>query len=162
MKILMVCLGNICRSPLAEGILRDKAGRSGLDITVDSAGTAGYHTGEPPHRNSIRVAAENDLDISMLRARQFRAKDFDEFDIIFVMDASNYTDVIRLAGSDGHRDKVRYLLNEVNPGSSSGVPDPWYGGYDGFQEVYRLLDETCDVIISNLQAAFQAEQQTGR
>lgn len=162
MKILMVCLGNICRSPLAEGILRDKANRDGLNITVDSAGTADYHTGEPPHRNSIRVAAENDLDITMLRARQFKAKDFDEFDIIFVMDSSNYADVIRLAHNDGHRRKIRYLLNEINPGSNEGVPDPWFGGYDGFQHVYRLLDKTCDVIISGLQAVQTEQKQPGR
>ncbi|MFZ1584426.1 MAG: low molecular weight protein-tyrosine-phosphatase, partial [Saprospiraceae bacterium] len=92
MKILLVCLGNICRSPMAEGILRDKIEKAGLDIQVDSAGTANYHVGEPPHKYTIKVAAENGLDIRDLKARQFQTKDFDDFDIIYVMDSSNHSD----------------------------------------------------------------------
>ena len=150
MKILLVCLGNICRSPMAEGILRDKIEKAGLDIQVDSAGTANYHVGEPPHKNTIKVAAENGLDIRELKARQFQTNDFEEFDIIYVMDSSNHDDVMRLSKSDKHTSKVRYFLNELNEGGNVNVPDPWFGGYDGFQEVYKLLDRTCDRIVEKV------------
>ncbi len=138
---------------MAEGILRNKIEKAGLDIQVDSAGTANYHFGEPPHKNTIKVAAENGMDIRDLKARQFQAKDFEEFDIIYVMDSSNHSDVLQLSKSDQHSSKVRYFLNELNEGSNANVPDPWFGGYDGFQEVFRLLDRTCDRIVEKLKSS---------
>lgn len=152
MNILLVCLGNICRSPLAEGILRSKIEKAGLDISVDSAGTANYHVGEAPHKNTIKVAAENGLNIRNLKARQFSVKDFDAFDLIYVMDSSNHADVIRLTNDEIHYSKVRFFLNELNEGANENVPDPWFGGYDGFQEVYKLIDKTCDRIVDRLKA----------
>ena len=157
MNILLVCLGNICRSPLAEGILRDKIEKAGLDISVDSAGTANYHVGEPPHKNTIRVAAENGLNINNLKARQFSVNDFDAFDIIYVMDSSNHADVISMSKDHKHQGKVRYFLNELKEGSNDNVPDPWFGGYDGFQEVYRLIDKTCDRIIERLKTEIDSK-----
>jgi len=157
MNILLVCLGNICRSPLAEGILRSKIEKAGLDILVDSAGTANYHVGEPPHRNTIRVAAENGLNIKNLKARQFSVNDFDAFDLIYVMDSSNHADVIRMSKDHKHQGKVRYFLNELKEGSNDNVPDPWFGGYDGFQEVYRLIDKTCDRIIERLKTEIDSK-----
>lgn len=150
MKILMVCLGNICRSPLAEGILRSKAESAGLEVTVDSAGTSNYHIGETPHRNSVRVAAEHNIDIGRLKARQFTTSDFEHFDLIYVMDESNYKNVIRLAKNQGQKNKVHFLLDEIEPGSRTEVPDPWFGGYDGYQQVYDLLDKACDVITGKI------------
>ena len=135
---------------MAEGILRDKIEKAGLDIQVDSAGTANYHVGEPPHKNTIKVAAENGLDIRDLKARQFSTKDFEDFDLIYVMDSSNHDDVVRLAKSDIHTSKVRFFLSELNEGHSVNVPDPWFGGYDGFQEVYKLLDRACDRIVEKV------------
>ena len=149
-KILMVCLGNICRSPLAEGILRHKILISGINAVVDSAGTAAYHVGEPPHKSSIKVAKEHHIDISSQRARHFNIRDFNDFDIIFVMDASNYKDVSSMATSDEQRRKIRFLLNEVNPNSDEDVPDPSYGGYDGYQHVFKLVDNACTKVIENI------------
>lgn len=149
-KILMVCLGNICRSPLAEGILRHKIHTSGLNAFVDSAGTAAYHVGEPPHKSSIKVAKEHHIDISAQRARHFNIRDFNDFDIIFVMDASNYKEILSMATSDEQRQKIRFLLNEVHPHSDEDVPDPWYGGYDGYQQVFKLLDNACSKVIEHL------------
>lgn len=150
MKILMVCLGNICRSPLAEGILRNQAENKGLKLTVDSAGTASYHVGEPPHKDSIRVAGEHGIDITGLRAQQFKAEDFDSFDRIYVMDTSNYSDVIRLANNENQRKKVRLILNEIHPGKDESVPDPWYGGYDGYIQVFDLLNTACNNLLEQL------------
>ena len=157
MNILLVCLGNICRSPLAEAILRDKIEKAGLDISVDSAGTANYHVGEPPHKNTIRVAAENGLNINNLKARQFSVNDFDAFDIIYVMDSSNHADVISMSKDHKHQGKVRYFLNELKEGSNDNVPDPWFGGYDGFQEVYWLIDKTCDRIVERLKTEIDSK-----
>ncbi len=146
-KILFVCLGNICRSPLAEGILRNKALDHGLDIEVDSCGTAGYHIGEQPDPRSIAKAKEYGIDISMLRGRKFSKSDFDTFDRILVMDKSNYADVIDLAKDSNHQSKVEMVLNIGQKSNYLNVPDPYYGGEDGFQEVYDLLDKACDLII---------------
>ncbi|HMY83492.1 MAG TPA: low molecular weight protein-tyrosine-phosphatase [Saprospiraceae bacterium] len=152
MKILMVCLGNICRSPLAEGIMRAKAESAGLKIKVDSAGTSDYHIGEAPHRNSVRIASEHNIDITGLKARQFTKADLETFDLIYVMDESNYKNVIQLATNKEQREKVLYLLNEVNPGSNASVPDPWYGGYDGYRQVFDLLEEACSIIARKIMA----------
>lgn len=146
MKILMVCLGNICRSPLAEGILQQKAKLAKLDWQVDSAGTYGGHTGEYPDKRSQYVALKNDIDISQQKARQFSTYDFEIYDHIFVMDAMNYKDVVRLAQNDDERNKVKFILNEVFPMENRPVPDPYYGEF-GFENVYQLLDKACTKII---------------
>ena len=147
-KILMVCLGNICRSPLAEGILKSKV--THLDVEVDSAGTAAYHIGEQPDIRSIEIAKKYDIGLSNQRARQFSINDFDEFDKIYAMDTSNYTNIIALARDESDRDKVDLILNEIIPTAFKSVPDPYYGGSNGFQNVYQMLDEACDKIVENL------------
>ncbi len=143
-KVLMVCLGNICRSPLAHGILENKLDPS--KYTVDSAGTGAYHIGKQPDLRSIAVARKYGLDITNQRAQQFKARHFDEFDHIFVMDASNYYNVIELASNDEEHQKVNLILNELTPGMDSEVPDPYYGGDQGFENVYQMLEEACDKI----------------
>ncbi|WP_461534490.1 low molecular weight protein-tyrosine-phosphatase [Sinomicrobium sp.] len=148
-RILMVCLGNICRSPLAEGILRSKIDPERVE--VDSAGTAGYHIGEAPDRRSVAVARKNNIDISNLRGRQFEVMDFDRFDRIYVMDQSNYDNVIRMARNKDDRKKVMLILNLNNPRSDKEVPDPYYGGAEGFDKVYQMLDEACDIIASGIE-----------
>jgi protein-tyrosine phosphatase len=147
----MVCLGNICRSPVADGLLRMKAEEAGLDLIVDSCGTGGWHAGEAPDSRSQANAKENRLDISMLRARQFKMSDFDEFHRIFVMDKSNLRDVLAMAQSDTHRNKVSLLLELSHPGQNKAVPDPYYGGEQGFQHVYDMIEEACDILIQELQ-----------
>lgn len=143
----MVCLGNICRSPLAEGILQSK-----LDanfFSVDSAGTAAYHIGELPDQRSIAVAKKYGIDISNQRARKFDIKDFIEFDVIYAMDKENYQNICSLAKKDVEIHKVKMILNEVNPSQNLSVPDPYYGGVKGFQNIYQLLDEACEKISKN-------------
>ncbi|WP_242205071.1 low molecular weight protein-tyrosine-phosphatase [Aestuariivivens insulae] len=147
-KILMVCLGNICRSPLAEGILRSKLP---LDsFMVDSAGTANYHVGAKPDRRSVAVAQKYGLNISNLKGRQFNVRDFDTFDHIFVMDESNYSNVVSLARHEKDKEKVKFILNEVYPNQNYSVPDPYYGGDSGFENVYKMLDEACSIIAERL------------
>ena len=137
-KILMVCLGNICRSPLAEGILKAKTNH--LDVVVDSAGTAAYHIGEQPDIRSIEIANKYGIDLTSHIARQFSVNDFVEFDKIYAMDSSNYANIISLARDEKDRDKVDIILNGSNPKSFQSVPDPYYGGDNGFQDVYDMLD----------------------
>ena len=144
----MVCLGNICRSPLAEGILASKLPKDKFQI--DSAGTGNYHVGKQPDYRSIATAKKMGLDISNQKARQFSVKDFDEFDYIFVMDISNYDNVIELAKSEIHKNKVRLILEDLFPGENVDVPDPYYGLQNGFDTVYEMLDETCDIIAKKL------------
>lgn len=146
----MVCLGNICRSPMAEGILKSKAQNQGLKISVDSAGTGGWHSGENPDRRAIHTAKKFGVDISKQVARKFSQKDFDDFDFIFVMDYSNYRDVIKLARNEKDSGKVKLLLDLDEPGSNREVPDPWYGGDDGFTEVFKMMDKACDSFIKSL------------
>ena len=143
----MVCLGNICRSPLAEGILKSKLSNS---YSVDSAGTANYHVGNSPDKRSIAVARKYGLNISNLKGRQFSVSDYDMFDFIYVMDESNYQNVIKIARNDQDISKVKMILNEVYPNQNYDVPDPYYGGEDGFENIYRMLDEACDLIAKNL------------
>jgi protein-tyrosine phosphatase len=147
-RILMVCLGNICRSPLAEGILREKVRATGLDWVVDSAGTNGYHTGEAPHPLSQKVARQHGIDISGQRARRFTAADFQRFDKIYAMAEDVLDDMRRIAGRAFEPAKVDLLLNEVHPGSNEDVPDPWYGPEPGYHEVYALIDAAADKIIA--------------
>ena len=147
MKILMVCLGNICRSPLAEGILQYKAQKAGLEWKVDSAGTGNWHIGHPPHRLSQKVALVNGIDICYLKGRQFTGEDMEEFDRIYFMDEENYRDARLMAGELWNDEKAELLLNEIYPGKNSSVPDPYYGGEDGFHEVFELISRACDAII---------------
>jgi protein-tyrosine phosphatase len=147
-KILMVCLGNICRSPLAEGILASK-----LDPTkfeVDSAGTAGYHVGELADRRSIITAKQHGIDITYQRSRKFVKQDFQVFDFIFAMDQSNYENILRLAETSEDRAKIHLILNQISPNSNSEVPDPYYGGDQGFENVYQMLDEACSIFAAEL------------
>ena len=147
MKILMVCLGNICRSPLAEGILQAKVSEN---IFVDSAGTAAYHVGELPDKRSIAVAKKYGIDLTNQRARKFTVKDFDAFDLIYAMDESNYQNILSLARNSDDEQKVQLILNEIDVNSNIDVPDPYYGGNDGFENVYQMLDEACEIIASKM------------
>jgi protein-tyrosine phosphatase len=147
-KILMVCLGNICRSPLAEGILASKLPKSKFHI--DSAGTGSYHIGKQPDHRSIAIASKYGVDITNQKARQFSADDFDIFDYIFVMDSSNYDNVMELAKTIEHKQKVEMILNHLFPNENVDVPDPYYGLQNGFDTVYEMLDETCDIIAKKL------------
>ncbi len=151
MNILMVCLGNICRSPLAEGIMQWQADAAGLKWHVDSAGTGAWHAGELPDRRSIATAQENGIDISNQRARQFRQQDFEQFDKIFVMDESNLRDVLRLARSEEDRAKVELMLDQTHPGQHRSVPDPYYDD-DGFEAVFQMLDEACAAFVEKYRA----------
>lgn len=151
MNILMVCLGNICRSPLAQGIMEQKIKKYSLNNTkVDSAGTAAYHVGENPDPRSVEIAKKHSIDISNQRARQFKADDFRKFDKIYVMDGSNLSDVSALAKDANDLNKVELILNSVFPGEEPSVPDPYYGGKDGFETVFQLLDKACDKIAASL------------
>ena len=149
MKILMVCLGNICRSPLAEGILRDKISKLSYDIEVDSAGTAAYHVGEAPDSRMIETAMSKGINISDLRARQFCVNDFDVFDKIYAMDASNLSNMQKLARNKSDLDKLDLLLNCKDSFLNKSVPDPYYGGEDGFFNVYDILEESIEFILKN-------------
>ena len=145
----MVCLGNICRSPLAEGILKEKTKH--LNVKVDSAGTAAYHIGKKPDIRSIEIAEKYNIDISQQRARQFSKSDFDYFDKIYAMDTQNYTDIIKLSIKEIHREKVYLILDELNDKPNMSVPDPYYGEGDGFQKVYNMLDEATEKILQKLE-----------
>ena len=140
----MVCLGNICRSPLAEGILKSKVDPE--KVFVDSAGTSNYHVGDAPDPRSVSIAHLRKLDITSQRGRQFKTSDFDEFDHIYVMDMANYHDVLALARDEEDRKKVSLILDEIFPGENVEVPDPYYGGNDGFGNVYDMLDQACERI----------------
>lgn len=144
----MVCLGNICRSPLAESILKSKLDTK--KYLVSSAGTANYHTGKLPDPRSIAVARKNGIDITNQRATQFRSKHFKTFDFIYTMDIENYENVLKLAQTENDRSKVKLILNETTPNQNNEVPDPYYGGADGFDFVYKILDEACDYIVARI------------
>lgn len=146
----MVCLGNICRSPLAEGILKHKAKAAGLNLQVDSAGTNGYHVGEPPHRLSQKVAKLNGIDICQQRARRFVAEDFDRYDKIYAMADDVLDDMQRIAGKKYNPEKADLLLNEIFPGENRSITDPWYGTEPGYHEVYKEIDAACEAIIEKM------------
>jgi protein-tyrosine phosphatase len=148
MKILMVCLGNICRSPLAEGILASKLPQD--KFVVNSAGTGSWHIGHQPDERSIAVAKRNNIDISKQKGRQFTTTDFDTFDYIYVMDNANYLDVLELADNTMQTKKVKLILNELFPNENVDVPDPYFGLPNGFESVYKMLDEVCDVIAKKI------------
>lgn len=147
-KILMVCLGNICRSPLAEGILASKLPKD--KFKVDSAGTGSWHIGHQPDERSIAVAKKHNIDITTQKGRQFITTDFDAFDYIYVMDNSNYVDVVELAENKVQTEKVQLILNELFPNENVDVPDPYFGLPNGFESVYKMLDEACDVLAKKL------------
>lgn len=147
-KVLMVCLGNICRSPLAEGILQSKISKE--LCLVDSAGTANYHVGEAPDYRSIAVAKKHGVFIHSQKCRQLHPNDFEIFDYIYVMDKSNYANVLKLAPNEVAKQKVHLILNELYPNQNLEVPDPYYGDIKGFEDVYQLLDEACTKVVEKL------------
>lgn len=142
----MVCLGNICRSPLAEGILRQKCKQKGLGWQVDSAGTGKWHIGNPPDKRSIAVAQKHGIDISQQKARAFNYSDYENFDLIFAMDTSNKKDILAWALDKNEEAKVKLILNEIYPNENRSVPDPYWND-NGFEEVFQMLNKACDVII---------------
>lgn len=144
----MVCLGNICRSPLAEGILKQLTEQQGLDWQIDSAGTSSWHIGEPPHKDSIAMASKNGIDISGQKARQFSSKDFEKFDLILAMDSNNYGKIISLTSKEAHKNKVELILNYSHLGMNMAVPDPYYTGK--FAEVFTLLEDACQELLKNI------------
>ena len=148
----MVCLGNICRSPLAEGILAAKC--ENLPVVVDSAGTSAYHIGHQPDPRSQHIATLNGINIGDQRARELMCSDLETFDLIYAMDSSNYTNILKLAKNEDDKKKVRLILNESNPGQNRAVPDPYFGGDQGFETVYNLLDDACEVIKTQLEKEF--------
>jgi protein-tyrosine phosphatase len=143
----MVCLGNICRSPLAEGIMKHKVKQYNLNWQVDSAGIGDWHVGELPDRRSIAKASQNGIDITDQRARQIQSADMDNFDLILAMDCDNYRDILKYAKSPEHHSKVNLILNYVRPGINNEVPDPYYDGR--FEHVFQLLDEACEAVIKH-------------
>jgi len=149
MKILMVCLGNICRSPLAEGIAQHIANERGLDWHIDSAGTSGWHDGSPPDHRSIEVARDFDIDISKQVSRKLSKRDFHDFDMIIAMDAQNYQDIRRM-DPEGSEGKLHLIMNFLHPNQNTPVPDPYYGGEDNFKEVADMLFEACRAMIDQL------------
>ena len=149
MKILFVCLGNICRSPLAEGILKDNLQKKKLNIFVDSAGTESFHVGQHPDVRAIKAGKKFGIDISKLVARQFSTSDFDNFDKIYVAAQDVYDEVLFLARNQQDKNKVDFILNFLYPNSNRPVPDPYYGGDDGFEAVVEMLDEACEKIIES-------------
>ena len=148
MRILMVCLGNICRSPIAEGVLQHKADVKGLGWVVESAGTESYHVGEPPHRLSQKICLEHGIDISHQRARKFTRADVGCYDLIYAMAVDVLHEIHRTSGSVGAVGHIGLFLEELNPGLNESVPDPYYGGEDGYHHVFDLVNRTCDAIIN--------------
>ena len=146
-------MGNICRSPLAEGIMLHLKAKHNLNIEIDSAGTAGYHIGEAPDKRTIANAKKNGVDLSALRARQFDKKDFDAFDKIYVMDHSNLRNVLALTKDQKQKEKVGLFLNAVYPGKDLEVPDTYYGTEQDFEDVFQLVFKVCENLAANFKAA---------
>lgn len=147
-KILMVCLGNICRSPLAEGILTSKLPKN--DFLVDSAGTGHWHVGNPPDKRSILTAEKNGIDITNQRGKLFKPSFFQEYDYIYAMDTNNYADVIKMAKNEDEKKKVKLILDELFPGENVDVPDPYNGIQSNFDQVFEMLEEACESIANKL------------
>ncbi|HEX7011886.1 MAG TPA: low molecular weight protein-tyrosine-phosphatase [Steroidobacteraceae bacterium] len=154
MKILFVCMGNICRSPTAEGVFRHMLSRRAPDLRVeiDSAGTHGYHVGEPPDERAIAAARRRGIDLSGLRARVVRASDFSYFDLILAMDEDNVRELKRMAPVERH-DRIRLLMEFARQPSARYVPDPYYGGSQGFEQVLDLLEEAAEGLLETVLAA---------
>ncbi len=149
MRILIVCLGNICRSPIAEGILRHKVKQHGLNWVVESAGTESYHIGEAPHRFSQKICMAHGIDISSLRASRFTADSFAMYDKIYAMADDVYREIKQIGGRNADMSKVDHFLNELHKGKNESVTDPYYGTEEGYKAVFELIDKTCDAIIKN-------------
>lgn len=149
-KILMVCMGNICRSPIAEGIMRELIKKDSLNAKVDSAGTIDFHEGEQPDKRAIKKAMQHGIDISDLRARPFKNDDFSNFDIIYVMDIDNYNDIIKRTKNLEEKGKVKLIMNEIYDGENLEVPDPYYGGEQGFENVFQMLNRACQAIAKKI------------
>lgn len=149
MKILMVCLGNICRSPLAEGIMLQKIKAANLNWQVDSVGTNGYHVNEAPHYLSQKVAKKHGVNIHNQLCRRIIAADYKKFDKIYAMAGDVIDEMKQLAGNKFEGKKVGLIMNEVYPDQNVDVPDPWYGPEAGYEEVYEMLDKACEAIINN-------------
>ena len=150
MKILLACLGNICRSPMAEGILRHMITEQGLDWRTDSAGTGDYHVGEQPDRRAMKTMRERGIDISDLRARHLRSSDFEEFDLLVAMDANNLHNMRQVAPSHELAKKARLMMDYAPAHALREVPDPYFGGDEGFVEVYEMLTEACRNLIEDV------------
>jgi protein-tyrosine phosphatase len=150
MTILMVCLGNICRSPLAEGILLQKIKMAGLNWQVDSAGTNGFHVHEAPHYLSQTVAKKKGIDISNQVCRRFVPEDFDRFDKIYAMAGDVLDEMKQISGKKFISQKADLLLNVVYPGENRDIPDPWYGPEAGYYKVFEMIDEACEILIKQL------------
>lgn len=147
MRILFVCLGNICRSPIAEGVMRNYIREYQLDWVVASAGTESYHIGEAPHKHSQKICKSNGVDISMQRARKFRVSDLLQFDKVYAMSSDVYEIILNNAGTNDKIDNLNLFLNELKPGLNESVPDPWYGDERGYTPVYEMIAATCQAII---------------
>lgn len=143
-------MGNICRSPMAEGILRDRIEKAGKKAIIDSAGTLDYHNGDLPDQRAVKILKQKGIDISGLAARSFTARDFDDFDYIYAMDFSNYMNIISKARNEEDKAKVAMIMDVVSPGNNRSVPDPFYGSIEGFEEVFDMLDEAAKKIADNL------------
>lgn len=150
MKILMVCLGNICRSPMAEGIMWQKIEEYGLDAEVNSCGTASYHIGEAPDHRGIQTLHNYDIDISQHQGQQFAISDFDAYDLIFAMDTSNYANLLAKSRSQKDKKKIKLLMDETHPGQQKIVPDPYYGGLEDFEETFELVNGACEHLAKKL------------
>jgi protein-tyrosine phosphatase len=151
-KILMVCLGNICRSPMAKGILVKKLYEKNITwVEVDSAGTSDYHIGGKADQRTMENGKKHGIDLSSHRGRQFSRRDFDVFDLIYAMDRENYSDIVYLASSEEETKKVKLILDELQPGAGLSVPDPWFGGEKDFEKVFNMLDKACDIIAGKLE-----------
>ncbi len=149
MKILFVCLGNICRSPLAEGILKDKLKKNNLEAVVESAGFESYHINEHPDKRAIKIAKRHGIDISDYTCRLFTSEDFDKYNKIYVMESANYRDVRYFARTDDDLDKVQYLMSMVH-GKNEGVPDPYFGDEDGFERTFQMIEKACTKIVEKI------------
>jgi len=152
MKILFVCTGNICRSPMAEGIFRYRLKAAGIGAELDSCGFESFHVGDHPDQRAQKVCIQHDIDISRHVARLFRKQDFDLFDFIYVMDSSHYYNVSRMARSKEDMKKVDYILNLVHTGTDMAVDDPWYHDISAFNRTYNQLAEACDRFIEKIRA----------
>ncbi|RJS95371.1 low molecular weight protein-tyrosine-phosphatase [Salinisphaera sp. Q1T1-3] len=154
LSVLMVCLGNICRSPTAEGVLRDRLHRAGLAerVQLDSAGTGHWYVGKPPDRRAVAAAAERGYDLGDLRARQVSAADLDRFDYVIAMDDMNHADLMDLAGADAARRAKIHMLGDFSSAHvGEPVGDPYYGGDDGFDRVLDMVEACVDGLVETLQ-----------
>lgn len=148
MKILFVCLGNICRSPIAEGVMKHLAGEAFLDWEIDSAATNSYHLGEPPHKCSQQVCLEHGIDISSQRARRFSHIDFEKYDKIYPMATDVLHDIRDISGHYFNENKVQLFLDELYPGEQKSVTDPWYGTLEGYYPVFDEIEACCSIILN--------------